>query len=589
MEHGDGSQRQHYEPNRNNTMSCMSPKTEVSASPVQSQVIQRDIRQVPGEARADQTLNQIQPMDLVTSESSSPEPEGYVPRSKLSLAIKEENEPDAQAEQDQRPEPPLDALVNDQLDNCQYDPQNQTIATPSSPVHRVFDFERDETPPAEIVEATAEWYRTQNIPPNFDSISLQHVFQYYQNSVAVSSSKIEDGSLWPATQSQLGREQQQEQTAATDSACSAPTPIMNQCSLLSQQPYATSTEANANASDDTITHLPQLEASPFKLTNKESSVIINSDIQHQMETVLDKSKPGAQEFHLPEEGSIHSVTNENIFPYGHAPSGAYEHRATGMNTRGGKYRSGIEYEGTRARMELEEEWKMGSVHVHTGRERDEANWMECAHNVDQCHKSDQPCTIEVSKESRENIATHYVVGNGRKFTNLSCADSPVRQPVHDDTLRLHSRYSEWKCSSENNQNLCEGPNLVSDGYPQGANMTDKTIPAFPSRFDKDVPDGEVLVPTIQCEGDGWLQNVTGENIPRKEGDVTDKTSQTFAVETKSAGECNSDTSTQTSALGGNIETMEIQTVPLRKQQVCEYKYLQKSYYKVSDSLLIQNL
>ena len=93
----------------------------------------------------------------------------------------------------------VESQTSVQLDTRQTEPKTRSSCENMSctPPISTFDFERDETPPAEIVEATAEWCRTQNLPPNFSSVSLQHVFQYYQSSLAVDGTKNKnEGGLW---------------------------------------------------------------------------------------------------------------------------------------------------------------------------------------------------------------------------------------------------------------------------------------------------------------------------------------------------------------------------------------------------------
>jgi hypothetical protein len=115
----------------------------------------------------------------------------------------------------------VESLVSAQLDAHQIEPESQSSCTDMPPIS-AFDFERDETPPAEIVEATAEWYRTQNFPANFSSVSLQHVFQYYKSSMAVdgNNNKNEGGvwhsQIWPGRIQQ--RDQLLEQRLATTSS-----------------------------------------------------------------------------------------------------------------------------------------------------------------------------------------------------------------------------------------------------------------------------------------------------------------------------------------------------------------------------------
>ncbi len=118
----------------------------------------------------------------------------------------------------------VESLGSAQLDAHQIEPESQSSCSdmPCIPPISAFDFERDETPPAEIVEATAEWYRTQNFPVNFSSVSLQHVFQYYKSSMAVdgTDNKNEGGvwhsQIWPGRIQR--RDQLLEQSLATTSS-----------------------------------------------------------------------------------------------------------------------------------------------------------------------------------------------------------------------------------------------------------------------------------------------------------------------------------------------------------------------------------
>ena len=93
----------------------------------------------------------------------------------------------------------VESQASAQLDAHQTERETQSSCTDMSctPSISAFDFERDETPPAEIVEATAEWYRTQNFPENLSSVSLQHVFQYYKSSMAVDGTNdSNEGGVW---------------------------------------------------------------------------------------------------------------------------------------------------------------------------------------------------------------------------------------------------------------------------------------------------------------------------------------------------------------------------------------------------------
>lgn len=92
----------------------------------------------------------------------------------------------------------VESQASAQLDVHQMEHKTQSSCTDVSctPIS-AFDFERDETPPAEIVEATAEWCRTQNFPANLSSVSLQHVFQYYKSSLAVDGTNdTNEGGVW---------------------------------------------------------------------------------------------------------------------------------------------------------------------------------------------------------------------------------------------------------------------------------------------------------------------------------------------------------------------------------------------------------
>ena len=182
-----------------------SPRNEnlsLHQSPVQAEANTK----VSAAAQIDDMLNQIHPMDVC---SNFPEvPNELVKQELLHRADYDQVESQTSAQ-----------LDTHQTESKMHSPPTTMSCTP--PIS-TFDFERDETPPAEIVEATAEWCRTQNLPPNLSSVSLQHVFQYYQSSLAVDGTKNKDeGGLWHSP-IWPGMFQQRNQSLGQDLAATSP-------------------------------------------------------------------------------------------------------------------------------------------------------------------------------------------------------------------------------------------------------------------------------------------------------------------------------------------------------------------------------
>ena len=195
---------------------------------------------VSAAAQVDEMVNQIHSVDLENfSEVPGPELVKQEPSHRIDL------------DYDQ-----LESQVSAQLDTHQTEPEIQSSCTSMSctPPISAFDFERDETPPAEIVEATAEWCRTQNFPADFSSVSLQHVFQYYQSSMAVDGTKNKnEGRLWHSPIWQ-GIFQQRDQPlgqslAATSSDVTNPACSSQSAFYASLQNVSPTAECSSSASD----------------------------------------------------------------------------------------------------------------------------------------------------------------------------------------------------------------------------------------------------------------------------------------------------------------------------------------------------
>ena len=312
--------------------------------PVQPQANIESNIQVAIENPLDEVTNQIQPMDLDTSQNSSPEPEDNIQPSKppTTCTIKKESQLESQINVElgaDQAESQIDTQLVSQLDTLLIEPQTQSMSMPSTPPPNVFDFERDETPPAEIVEATAEWCRTQNIPANFNSIPLQHVFQYYQSSMAASGTKKDDGlqhnPAWPASSFQQQGDQLQEQTACAASASpSKPTPnlsenIAQSLNLTTEQlssssqfqlcPESSTTMAE-NLADTGDTSFPTIQLGPSShpaAESRRSSRLVDAnsrdfhklsdnEVKQQLEMFLNKSGPRAQEYSSSSESVLGS-------------------------------------------------------------------------------------------------------------------------------------------------------------------------------------------------------------------------------------------------------------------------------------------
>ena len=231
----------------------------------------------------------------------------------------------------------VESRVSAQLDTHQTEPQVQSTCTRSmsyTPPIGAFDFERDETPPAEIVEATAEWCRTQNFPPTFNSVSLQDVFQYYQNSMAAdgTKNKKEDGywhnSVWPGIFQQRDQQVDQSLVAASSNATAKTTPTCISQSVcppninLATEPnifnaFPKSIINNSEQSKEALeVNFPtvQLEAPSYSVfeawsshlrdaKDGDSHQLSDSEVQQHLEMFLNKPKPGLVD---------HSLNSESI-------------------------------------------------------------------------------------------------------------------------------------------------------------------------------------------------------------------------------------------------------------------------------------
>lgn len=276
---------------------------------------------VDAETPLDASTHQVQEMDLDTSHDNSPElPENSHPI-KPFVTIKNETQLayDSLECCDQ-----MDAHADNQLDKPpdtqQSEPQSHLLAIPSNSPSSVFHFERDETPPAEIVEATAEWYRTQNIPPNFDSIPLQHVFQYYQSSMVTGDSKKDDkvwhNPEWPTASLKHQEGQQQNNPAPsphTVVTCGNPSTsitgldknniqnvhlIADHCTKLHPDVKCTVTDVSEESGDTSFPTV-QLGVTGVKFNSnnddRDSNKWTNNEVKQQLQMFLEEAKLRAQE------------------------------------------------------------------------------------------------------------------------------------------------------------------------------------------------------------------------------------------------------------------------------------------------------
>ena len=329
----------------------------LSELPVQAQTSQEDSIPMTAEVMLDGTCSQVQPMDLDTSDNGSPEPGETIqipePSTKSEVG---QPEPQVKTEKDSHDmESYVDAQPEDLYGSSQSGPQTRADTLPSTVPLGVFEFERDETPPAEIVEATAEWYRTQNIP---DSISLQHMLQYYQQSMAAKGTKIEMGrwrdSVWPTASFHQG-DQQQTQTATVDSpftlvtvtSANQPTPTCswNESIVPSTtkkhstavepplNPLSTTADISEEA-NDTSFPIVQLGAPSGQLTShlssdkKGSQELSDSEVQQQLQEFLNKTKSRGEGYSEPVLKSHPSARGEvssfSIVDYGHVQNSNVE-------------------------------------------------------------------------------------------------------------------------------------------------------------------------------------------------------------------------------------------------------------------------
>ena len=285
--------------------------------PEQSQTNKEDGIQMTSEIPLCEGSSQVQPMDLDTSNNGSPEPEKNVETSESHMAAKQIAQPEHPTKVEQDPDELVsctDTKLKDVRDAFQVQLQTQYTAPAT-----LFDFERDETPPAEIVEATAQWYRTQNIPPNFDPVSLQRIIQYYQRSVSASDTKI-GNSMWPATLFHQGGQQQVTMTSVDN--CSTPTCSWNERFLSVTDQCTTNVEPTLNhvsvtniseEADDTSFPTVQLgipsypvgdpNSSHLSGDNKHSLKFSASEVQQQLQVFLNKPRSSKDHFYSPEPAS----------------------------------------------------------------------------------------------------------------------------------------------------------------------------------------------------------------------------------------------------------------------------------------------
>ena len=291
---------------------------------VQPQGNQGDDVQICTEAQSIvEGTSHVQPMDLDTSLNNSPESQQKNQSSESQATVKAEIRPEHQAKADQDSDD-IDSHVDAQLeslfDNQHKKNQSHSSTVLSDPPSSVFDFERDETPPAEIVEATAEWYRTQNVPPNFNMIPLQHVLQYYQSSMSAGRNQKDDSSWhnpsWPATSlHQRDQQQQQSATAACAYSATATSPASNTINSVQDvnltaehcttmlEPKASPKSAVTNISeetDDTSFPTVQLGVPGVKTKSHDDSRVSHkwsdSEVRHQLQMFLNKAKLRAEEY-----------------------------------------------------------------------------------------------------------------------------------------------------------------------------------------------------------------------------------------------------------------------------------------------------
>lgn len=299
--------------------------------PEQSQTNQEDGIQMTSEVPLYEGSSQVQPMDLDTSDNGSPEPEKNIETSELCMVTKQIAQPEHPTKVEQDPDE-LESYFDAQLKGV-HDAFQVQLRTQYTPPPTLFDFERDETPPAEIVEATAHWYRTQNIPPNFDPVSLQRMIQYYQRSVAASDTKIVN-SMWPATSFHQGGQQQDSLTSVGNS--STPTrgwnerflSITDQCTT-NVEPPLNQVSAVTNISeeaDDSSFPTVQLGIPSCRIGDPKSSHLSGdnnhslkysaNEVQQQLQVFLNKSRSSKDHYYSsePASGSLQpSDEGETLF------------------------------------------------------------------------------------------------------------------------------------------------------------------------------------------------------------------------------------------------------------------------------------
>ena len=315
----------------NLTKSPIHDRQSLHQMPEQSQTNQEDDIQMTSEVPLyEEGSSQVQPMDLDTSDNGSPEPEKNTEISEPSMAAKQIAQLEHPTKVEQDPDE-MESYVDAQLKGV-HDTFQLQLQTQYTPPPTLFDFERDETPPAEIVEATAQWYQTQNIPPKFDPVSLQRMIQYYQRSVATSDTKM-GNSMWPVTSFHRGGQQPFTMTSVNN--CSTPTcgwngrflSVTNQCTT-NVEPPLNQVSAVANISkevDDTSFPTVQLGAPSYQVGDPNSSHLpgddrhsikfSDSEVQQQLQVFLNKPRSIEDCYYSSEHvsGSLPSDEGETLF------------------------------------------------------------------------------------------------------------------------------------------------------------------------------------------------------------------------------------------------------------------------------------
>ena len=277
------------------------PSRSDSVSFCQSPLQAEANNKVNAAAQVDEMVNQIHSMDL----ENFPE----VPGPEL---VKQEPLHRIDLDYDQ-----VESQVNAQLDAHQTEPEIQSSCASMSctPPISAFDFERDETPPAEIVEATAEWCRTQNFPADFSSVSLQHVFQYYQSSMAVDGTKDKNecglwhSPIWPGIYQQrdqpLGQSLGATSSDVTNPACSSQSAF-----YASLQNVSPTTECSSNASNVRVHAHFSAYSKPVTKSSEQANL---ATVQHGVPTCsYSACEPRSSHLNNAMDGDTHQLSDGEI-------------------------------------------------------------------------------------------------------------------------------------------------------------------------------------------------------------------------------------------------------------------------------------